>query len=294
MLKFNYEEVIEKINKINIVRQGDEVVTYYGDREMSRKGVSGRYEIFDFKPFVISCIDEVINNYEIEEYSFSIVGGRQEIRFFSKPEVIEGESFRRSFYLINSSDKSKALSFSYGLRHNNFHYISEKGSIYKKHYRGITKYVDEKVDLDDTIFQEQLDIMRDLIGDSIYMSNVQRVITESEELNKSKVSLRSNFVRFKQNLYYNSKRNGLISQMDREKLFSPSWSFSKTKNVVNDFIKNPQEDFMVDSFFVFKTYLNMFSRRDSGFIKKESRRISEMSVLTNRNSMIDDLLNELD
>ena len=286
MRDFNHEELLEKINGIDIVLEGTEVVTYFDGVQKSRKTVSNKYEIFDFKPFVIDSIDEILESYPIEKYELSIVGGRQEIKLFSYPEMIGGEFFTRSFYLLNSSDKSRALSFSYGLRHNNFHYISTKGSIYKKHYNGITEYVEDRLDLDDTIFQEQLEIIGKIIGDSILMSNVQKLVTDSEVLKDSKVSLFTNFETLKNRLYKATKDSDL-GETDRSKL---------KVNYVNrqtpvDFTKT-ENDFMIDSFIVFKEYLNIFSRKDASVIKRESKRITEMSVMTNRNSTIEDLLEE--
>mgnify|MGYP003630263414 CR=1 FL=1 len=288
MRAFDYNELVEKINGIEIVLQGDEVVTFYNDKEKARKSVSTKYEIFDFKPFVISSIDEILKSYEIEKYTLSLVGGRQEIRLFSYPEVINGESFTRAFYLLNSSDKSRALSFSYGLRHNNFHYISTKGSVYKKHFTGITKFVEERIDLDDTIFQEQLEVMEKVIGDTILMSNVQKIITDSEILKDSKVSLKNNFDTFRNHLYLATAGSNL-DESDRRKL-KVSYVNRNRTNV--DFTED-KNNFTVDSFLVFKTYLKMFGRRDASVIKRESERISGLSVLTNRNNVLDSLLEEI-
>jgi hypothetical protein len=279
---------MEKIKGITIVLEGNEVVTYYNGNEKARKGVSKIYEIFDFKPFVINSINEILETYPIDKYIISLVGGRQEITLFSYPETIKGEVFTRAFYLLNSSDKSRALSFSYGLKHNRFQYVSTTGSIYKKHYKGITEYVEERIDLDDKIFQEQLVLMEKIIGDSILMSNVQKVIIGSDVLKDSKVSLFNNFENLKKRLYEATRCTNLNSG-DRSKL-KVSW-LRRTAPV--DF-SLPENDFMIDSFLVFKTYLGMFSTRDASFIKRESKRISEMSVLCNRDSVIDGILAELD
>lgn len=281
MIDFNYTELLTKLSNIEIKLEGDEVATYYNKRQTSRTKVSNKYEIFDFRPFVIRCINEVQKNYTIDKYTLSVIGGRQEIRLFSEPEIIDGKEFRRTFYLLNSSDKSRALSFSYGLKYDDFHFVSKKGTIYKKHYTGITSYVDEHIDLDDTIFQEQIEVLEKIIGDTIYMSDVQKVITESEILDKAKVTLKNNFDKFRDLLYRDSRN--IISESDREKL-KVSW-LSKVKK---DYIK--ADDFMIDSFLVFKTYLKLFIRKDAGEIKRESERISKLGVLENRKNSLDSLL----
>lgn len=287
MKEFIYDELVGLINKIEITMEGTYVVTYFDGRERSRKEVSNRYEIFDFKPFVINCIDSILQKYEIDKYTLSIVGGRQEIRLYSRPEVIKGETFTRTFYLLNSSDKSRALSFNYGLKHNYFQYISSNGAIYKKHYKGIVEYVEERIDLDDTIFQEQLELMRDIIGDTISMSNVQKLITGSDVLGASKISLRNNFESFLTQLFYNTR--GILSDADRNKL-----SASRIKRTLPRDFTLPQNNFQIDSFIVFKTYLGMFNRVDASLVRRESARIAEFSTLLNRNNLLDSLLEEIE
>lgn len=285
MKPFNYQELKDQLSKIEIKLEGDEVATYFDGRQKSRKTVSTRYEIFDFRPFVLQCVKEAMKHYTIAKYELLIYKGVQEIRLYSEEETINGEIFTRAFYLINSSDKSKALSFSYGLKHKNFHFISKKGSITKKHYTGITEYVNERVDMDDSIFQDQLEILKKIIGDKIYMSSVQQIVTESEVLAESKITLKRNLG----NLYlsmYSSSHMTEMHEEDRKKLYVPYYA----KDRVNDFTENGK-DFMVDSFFVFKNYLKMFKDRDATTIKKESERIAKLSVISNRNSFIEELLN---
>ena len=263
------------------------MATYFDSREVSRKKVSNKYEIFDFRPFVIQCINEVRKNYEILKYELTIVGGRQQITLVSTPETIKGETFQRSFYLLNSSDCSRALSFSYGLKHNNFNFISKKGTIYKKHYRGITEYVEDRVDLDDTIFIEQLELFKKIIGDSIYMSNVQKVITESEYLKDSKVTLKNNFHKFCSLL--KGELRDTLTEENKKSLQKSYYTMGS-----EDFVFNTDVNFMVDSFTVFKTYLQMFNKKDAGTVRKESERISKMGVAERRINSIEELLSDLE
>lgn len=283
MKNFDYKELVEKVNKVNIELIDDEVITRYGDSVLAISKVSNRYEIFDFKPFVINCINEVMKSYELESYVLLLVRGVQEIRLYSKPEIIKGEEFRRTFYLLNSSDKSRALSFSYGLRHNNFDFILKGGTINKKHYKGITDYVEERIDLDDTIFQQQIEVLKKIIGDQILMSNVQKVIVENDILAEGKKSLQKNFEQVRYILYRKTDRT--LPQEYRKKLYS------YIGNSLVDF-SDPVNDFMIDSFTVLKAYLSLFNRCDCSIIRRESERISELSVYQNRVSVLDELLTE--
>lgn len=287
LVPFDYERLLNEISGIEIKLEGDEVATYYNNRQVSRKKVSNKYEVFDFKPFVTQCIDSVIEKYEIEKYELTLRGGRQEIRLFSYPEVINGHEFRKTFYLLNSSDKSRALSFSYGLKYMGFHFISTNGAIYKKHYKGITKYVEDRVNLDDSIFVEQIEVLKKLIDSPIYMSNVQKVITESDILSESKVTYRNNFDNFRKRLYDNTYDTD-ISKEDRSKLYVNYWD--RTKSV--DFCL-PENNFVIDGFLVFRTYLELFSKKDAQIIKNESKRINNLTIIGQRDNSIDELLESL-
>jgi hypothetical protein len=276
MKTFNYEELIDQVSKIEIKKEGDEVTTYFDKREVSRKRVSGRYEIFDFRPFTIDAINNVVKEYNILEYSLTLKGGIQEIKLISEPEEVNGEIFHRSFYLLNSSDKSRALNFSYGLKHKDFTFITDKGAVTKKHYTGITDYVNENVDIDDGIFKYMLETFDKLIGDQILMSNVQKIITESEFLDNSKKTLKKNFKDF---LYY-VFRNAYgydISKENRNKL-------------LHNLDYNNDNDFMIDSFLVIKCYLMMFRGKDSAIIKRESNRIAKLGVFENRVGFLEELI----
>jgi hypothetical protein len=284
MLKtFNYNELVSKINDIKIDLQGDEVVTYFAGREISRKRVSDRYEIFDFKPFTIKCIDSILKNYPIYNYSLSVVGGRQEIRLFSEPISINGENFYKAFYLINSSDKSRALNFSYGLKHKDFNFISKKNSIYKKHYKGITEYTNENVDINDETFQEEIEILKEIIGQKIMLRDAQKIITESEVFKDGKKSLQNNFISFINKLYIDSK--GLIDDNDRKKLYISPFSYN---NKIENILENG--DISIDSFLVFKTYLKLFTTRDSSIIKRESERIKKLTIKGKRTKVLEEIL----
>ena len=279
--KYDYNELLEKINKIVIKLEGDEVATYYGDREVSRKRVSSKYEIFDFRPFVIKCVNEISEKYEISEYDLDLRGGKQEIRLYSNKIDVKGEEFTKTFYLLNSSDKSRALSLTYGLSHPYFNFVSSNGAIYKKHYKGITEYVEERVDLKDEIFDQIIESLSNLIGKHIMMSNAQRVITESEFLSESKVSYKQKFKSFCIQLG-RSYRN----QIDRE-FWSTLWWGDF------DYNQRKEKDFQLDAFTAFKAYLQVFKNRDAMEIKRESDRIIKLTTEEIRTDLIGDLLNEV-
>ena len=282
--EFEYNELLEKISNISIELVGNEVITKFRDSVLSVTEVSNRYEIFDFKPFVITCINEVMKSYDIEKYELILVRGIQEIRLYSKPQIVNGEEFRRTFYLLNSSDRSRALSFSYGLSHNHFDFILKGGTISKKHYKGITEYVEERIDLDDTFFQNQIVILEKIIGDKILMSNVQKVVTQVDNILDAKKALLLNFDNLRYILYRNTENS--LHKEDRTKLYS----YLKS-SMIKDFTE-PGNDFSIDSFTVLKAYLKMFSRSDCSTIRRESERISELSIYQNRNSILDELLLE--
>ena len=53
---YNKQELLERINQIEIEKSGDTVVTKYRGRVLRVVPVSGRYEIFDIAKYLLSLI----------------------------------------------------------------------------------------------------------------------------------------------------------------------------------------------------------------------------------------------
>jgi hypothetical protein len=54
-------------------------------------------------------------NFKISQYKIDIIGGKQYLQLISDKVEVGGVEFYKSFYILNSSDKSRRLSFNVGL-----------------------------------------------------------------------------------------------------------------------------------------------------------------------------------
>lgn len=279
---YKKEEVISRIERISIEKSGETVVTKYDGRVICTTPVSNRYEIFDIVKYLKDKIELIEQNFTITAYKLIITSGRQYLQLISDKVTVGGLDFYKSFYILNSSDKSRRLSFNVGLycENSNFYVIGVKNvGLIKKHLTGVTEAAENATTgLNDETFDEQIQSMNSLVGNRIQLSKLRQVILGDKEevpaINHRKFDAFKNMVRFS----YNDKLINL------------------TKEQYNILLKDsdkldiqPNEDFYLDAFFAFQLYLRIFNRQDSHIIKNETDRIMKMTQWAVRNSVLESL-----
>ena len=282
--KFDYDELKSYLDKIEIRMESDEVATYYDNKQVSRKRVSGRYEIFDFRPFILNCLSSILANYEIQSYDIFVVGGVQEIRLYSSDIEVNGEMFTKTFYLLNSSDKSRALGFSYGLTYKTkAHFITKMGSITKKHYKGITEHVNENVDVSNVPFDDIISDLKDIIGECISFKDVVHIILDGKLPRQATMTNINRLVKFINKIKYDRSLDGSI----RSGLPSAGFYFN-----LREYIEQLERDFnpIIDSFLVFKVYMSLLVGEDCTAFKRESAKIRKLGYYKQRQDNIDFIL----
>jgi len=280
---YKKEEVISKIERISIEKSGDTVVTKYDGRVINTTPVSKRYEIFDIVKYLKDKIELIEQNFTIHSYKLIINSGRQYLQLISDKVTVGGLDFYKSFYILNSTDKSRRLSFNVGLYcdHNNFYVIGVKNvGLVKKHLTGVTQAAEAAtIGLNDETFDEQIESMNNLVGHRIQFSKLRQVILGDKEevpgINHRKFDAFKNMIRF-------AKSDGLI------KLTSDQYNVLLKESSKLDEIQ-PNEDFNLDAFFAFQLYLRIFNRQDSHVIKAETERIFKMTTWAVRNSVLESL-----
>ena len=80
---WNKEELFNQIDKINIFRLEDQVITKLGDTVINVTNVSKRYEVFDIRSFMKSKIEQIEANFPIHFYKFRLKSGVQELTLIS-------------------------------------------------------------------------------------------------------------------------------------------------------------------------------------------------------------------
>ena len=192
MLNYIKSELLERLGKLEIKRINNTVITKYYGEVIKTSEVSNIYEVFDIVNYIKDKIDLIEKNFKIDRYSLKIKGGVQDLKLISDNVEINGISFNKAFYITNSTDKSRRLSFRVGLfsDRKNIHYVNSYKELdfNKKHYSGINKKVNETFqNIDKQVFDEQIESLKSLVGHQIKLSNIKRVIM-GEDVDNFKTS----------------------------------------------------------------------------------------------------------
>lgn len=277
---YNKEELVNKINNISISQNdAGQVVTKYQDRVVSISNVSTKYEIFDIKKYLIDKIELIEKNFDIIKYDFLLKGGIQSLTLLSDVIEIEGIKFHKSFFILNSSDKSRRLSFNIGLysADKNIYIINSVKNIglTKKHLRGVTHAAEvASLGLNDETFEEQINCIKSLLGHRISLSKLKEIIVGDGEVKSNHLK----FDAFKNNIIYYKNDGRLTLTSDQYKtLRTPSDKLNITR----------ENDFYVDAFWAFQTYLRLFNNQDSHVIKRETEKILNITQWAIRNSQLE-------
>ena len=283
MRQYNKQELIDKIDRISIEREGNTIITKYDGGVINATPVSNRYEIFDIVKYLKSKIDMIEQNFTISKYSFKMTSGRQYLQLISDKIEVGGLEFYKSFYILNSSDKSRRLSFNVGLycETKNFYVVGVKNvGLVKKHLTGVTQAAEVATEgLNGETFNEQVEAMNSLVGHQIAFSKIREVILgdkkEIPKINHRKFDAFKNMIR-----YEVSDGKLKLTKAQHDILF-------KESDKINTI--SPLEDFNLDAFKAFQIYLRIFNRQDSHVIKIETDRILKMTKWAIRNAVLESL-----
>jgi hypothetical protein len=275
---YNKEEIFQKIDKISIEKIEDQVITKYDNRVIKIANVSSRYEIFDIVKYLKNKIEIIENNFNITHYILSIKGGQQSLQLISDEVQIGGVNFRKSFYILNSTDKSRRLNFNSGLQSDKFYSIGKAVSMCKKHLKGVTQAAeDASVGLNGETFDEQIELIESLVGHRIKFSKIREVILGNGE-NTPDINHRR-FDAFKNSVRYESLYKRIdLTESQRRMLLTQS-----------DRLNEIEDDFYLDAFLTFQIYMTIFNKQDSHIIKKETERIMGITQWAVRNSILESL-----
>jgi len=275
---YNKEELFQMIDTIEIIKVADQVVTKYMGRVINTTTVTNRYEIFDIRSFLKAKISHISSNFNISFYRFVMKRGTQQLTLLSEPVIINDAEYYKSFFILNSTDKSRKLNMNLGLyRGDNNIYFVYSGinnmSVCKKHLKGITQVAEEASEsIDGETFDEQINSIKSLVGERVMLSKVREILVDKDQ----QVNHRK-FDAFKNQLLY--AKLGLTREQDtllRTK--SESMSISNTN------------DFSIDAYVVFNLYMGLFRNLDSYLVRKETERITKITQCFVRNEKLDLLL----
>lgn len=278
---YNKEELFNLIDKISIERNGNIITTKYDNRVINTTEVSNRYEIFDIVKYLKDKINVIESNFPITMYKLEVKGGKQTLQLISDKVEIGGVDFYKSFYILNSTDKSRRLSFNIGLRSESkdFYLVGNNASLVKKHLKGVTQAAeDASLSIDAETFNEQLESINSLVGHRIRFSKLREIILDNDNFDDvTKISHRK-FDAFKNSIRWSTRVT--LDNNQRNFLYTPS-------DRMLDFPDNL--DFFVDAFYAFQLYLTIFNRQDANVVKKETEKIMKITQWSVRNSILESL-----
>ncbi len=278
------------------------VSTEFKGEKVSEVEVSNRYEIFDFSKFATHALDELEKTFNIRSYTYLIIGGIQEFRLFSDEVDINGRKFVKTFYLLNSSDRLRKANLDYGLycKESDYHFISKSVNIAKRHYNGITEHITENIVYDSNIFDEQIEILKEMSNSYISISNLHRVILNPdvsvtdgwwENVTDDNIN-KSNHTKFD---IYKRKLIGLCEQKKHIQT-STKYDAAELLETHSTDLMNKWDDknFGFNVLDAFEKYITLYATRDSFVIKTESEYFLRATDYYVREAKLRELLASLD
>ena len=280
---YNKQELVDRIDKISIERQDNVIITKYEGRVINATPVSNRYEIFDIVKYLKDKIDMIEKDFTITKYEFTMTSGRQYLKLISDKVQVGGLDFYKSFYILNSTDKTRRLSFNVGLYCDtrDFYVVGVNNvGLVKKHLKGVTEAAEAATEgLNGETFNEQIESMNSLVGHQIAFSKIREVILgdkkEIPQINHRKFDAFKNMIR-----YAVSDGKLKLTKAQHDILFKESDKINTISSL---------EDFNLDAFWAFQVYLRIFNRQDSHIIKIETDRILKMTKWAIRNAVLESL-----
>jgi len=278
---YNLGELFTKIDAIEITRQGNQVITKYFDRVINTTEVSPIYEVFDIRAFMKAKIDQLAHNFNMCWYKFVMKRGIQELTILSDDVEINGTTYYKAFFILNSSDKSRRLNMNMGLYRgdNNSYLVSaiRNMSLSKKHLRGVTQSAEEvSQSIDVETFDEQIAGIKSLVGERVLLSKVRETILDKDlKVNHMKFDALKNSLRWSKT----DKMDSLSSEQIKT-LMTPSEKLTLDHH----------NDFSIEAYKVFNCYIQVFSRQDSYVVKRETEKILKITQCFIRDEKISQIL----
>lgn len=274
---FNPEKVNEHLDKFKNIIENGWLITYYDEREICRVEISKVYYNFDFSNFSKSILSEIVNYFEPEKYSLKVASGNQEIRLRGGELFIDNERYEKMVSIVNSTDKSKALSMNVGL-------VKVDKDKYPKSYTILTSFTNKhyKSSLPDKIKS----FSDNLINFNV---NIDFHIKTIEDLKNKDVSLKD----FVKSISIDKKNDKVIKSVElklralgKKLVYDNGYNFWNKRNnpeseafiSLSNFNSNNMDnisDFKVNCKVLYNAYVELFKDSDTSIIARESRRIIE-------------------
>lgn len=271
--EYNKTQIIETLNKLEIEQVGEYIITKFDGRNISDAKVSKIYQIFDFASFSLQLLNEIEKYFTPENYTLNIYQGTQELRLYGERVNIAGDDYEKMFTILNSTDRSKALTVNIGLyklSSKTLIILGERSYMYNKHYKTtlpekVASFT-KKLKNFDVILDEQVGTIEKLHTQTVDLKKVARnllikVVDGNEEI---KPSIKLKFEALCKKLTF--------------ALISPKLPVNLTEEQIK-ILRNPisilkfENDFNISAITLFNCYSELFKEEDSSVIRRENSRI---------------------
>jgi hypothetical protein len=207
--------------------------------------------------------------------------GIQELTLLSDTIEIQGLNFYKSFFILNSSDKSRRLSFNAGLfcESKNFYVVPSMKNVglTKKHLRGVSEAAEIASEgLDGESFNEQIESLNSLVNHRISLSNLRNIIVTNKDVKAD----HQKFDAFKNAIIFYSSEGRLKLTGSQ---YNTLRTYSESLTIDND------NDFYLDAFWSFQVYMRLFNKQDAHIVKRETQKIMSMTQWSVRNQTLEAL-----
>ena len=242
------------------------LVTKFDGREICRVEISKIYYNFDFTTFSKSILSEIQKYFTPEMYGLKVASGVQEIRLVGDELYIDNERYEKMISIVNSTDKSRALSMNVGLiktekgRHPSS--ITILTSFSNKHYK--SSLPDKIKDFSDNLINFNMDI-------DFHIKTI-------EDLKNKELSL----VEFAKSVLFD-KDGKVVKSMElklralgKKLMYDYGYrnNYSTMSNLISSEI-DKVEDITLNAKTLYSAYIELFKDKDTALIARESRRIIE-------------------
>ena len=112
---YHSETLMSQLQPLSIVKHGEEVITTYGGKLLTRSRHSLKYGILDFGRVVGEYLPFIETAIRPCQYDLKISYGVQELKVYSDKFIEDGETYQRMLILFSSSNGTYPMLFNSGL-----------------------------------------------------------------------------------------------------------------------------------------------------------------------------------
>lgn len=260
--EFDLNDAQDTLSKFRNTVDGGVLTTTYDNKVVAQTDVSKIYFNFDFASFSKTILAKITTYFTPEKYFLSAKSGIQEIRLVGDELYINNELYKKMITIVNSTDKSRALSMNIGLvKMSKYGYVQSYiilTNFTNKHY--VSSLPDKIKNFSDNLINFNIDI-------DYHIKTIEDLKNKNVDIVKLvKLLLYKNDGELIKSM--DLKIRALANKLQYMKNYRNNWDI-----FMNLTSKNMTKELIVNSKDIFDAYVVLFKDKDSAIIARESRRM---------------------